>query len=416
MKKIGTILRFELGNYFGSKSYLISTILLALLCVGIMFAPRIKESFTSGSPSSDKETDAEDESDQENESVYAYYDASGIMDEGLLAQVYPDVKLQKCKDAAEVESLVKSEDAELGYVVYSTSEYTYYVYNKGMFDDYTSTFDSYLSMLSKKQYSEAHDLDFDELMSLDYADIQAKEVILGKDSTSNYWYCYILVIVIFMLIVMYGMSIATGVANEKSNRSIEILVTTTNSRDILFGKVFAGTVAMFFQVGLIMAALLISYNFNKDYWGGFMGSVLNIPSDVLIAFAVFGLGGFLFYAFMYGALGALVSKIEDLNKSAGTAQMIVMIVYFVVLMNLTNVDGLVIRICSYLPISSYSAMFARVAMGDVATWEVVISAIILYISVIGMGVLGGKIFRNSTLRYGNPIRLSRALKELKREK
>ena len=101
--------------------------------------------------------------------------------------------------------------------------------------------------------------------------------------------------------------------------------------------------ATFFQVGLIMAALLISYNFNKDYWGGFMGSVLNIPSDVLIAFAVFGLGGFLFYAFMYGALGALVSKIEDLNKSAGTAQMIVMIVYFVVLMNLTNVDGLVIR-------------------------------------------------------------------------
>ena len=62
MKKIGTILRFELGNYFGSKSYLISTILLALLCVGIMFTPRIKESFTSGSPSSDKETDAEDES------------------------------------------------------------------------------------------------------------------------------------------------------------------------------------------------------------------------------------------------------------------------------------------------------------------------------------------------------------------
>lgn len=120
MKKIGTILRFELGNYFGSKSYLISTILLALLCVGIMFAPRIKESFTSGSPSSDKETDAKNESDQENESVYAYYDASGIMDEGLLAQVYPDVKLQKCKDAAEVESLVKSEDAELGYVVYST--------------------------------------------------------------------------------------------------------------------------------------------------------------------------------------------------------------------------------------------------------------------------------------------------------
>ena len=77
---------------------------------------------------------------------------------------------------------------------------------------------------------------------------------------------------------------------------------------------------------------------------------------------------------------------------------------------------MVIQNLTYLPISSYSAMFARVAMGDVATWEVVISAIILYISVIGMGVLGGKIFRNSTLRYGNPIKLSGAVKELRHKK
>ncbi len=93
--------------------------------------------------------------------------------------------------------------------------------------------------------------------------------------------------------------------------------------------------------------------------------------------------------------------------------MVVMIVYFVVLLNLENVDGIIIKVCSYLPISSYSAMFARVAMGDVAIWEIVLSAVLLYVSVIGMGILGGKIFRNSTLRYGNSIKLSRALKELK---
>ena len=134
---------------------------------------------------------------------------------------------------------------------------------------------------------------------------------------------------------------------------------------------------------------------------------------MLITFAVFGIGGFLFYAFLYGALGALVSKIEDLNKSAGTAQMVVMIVYMVVLLQLTNVDGIVIKVCSFLPISSYSAMFARVAMGNVAMWEVVLSAVILYISVVGMGFLGGKIFRSSTLRYGNPIKLSSAIKSIK---
>jgi ABC-2 type transport system permease protein len=144
--------------------------------------------------------------------------------------------------------------------------------------------------------------------------------------------------------------------------------------------------------------------------------LLDIPLNVGITFAIFGIGGFLVYAFMYGALGALVSKVEDLNKSSGTAQMIVTLVYVLVLIKLTDVDGVLIKVLSFLPISSYSAMFARVAMGHVALWEVVLSAVILYASVVGMGFLGGKIFRSSTLRYGNPIKLTTAFKNLKSDK
>ena len=141
---------------------------------------------------------------------------------------------------------------------------------------------------------------------------------------------------------------------------------------------------------------------------GVLMPVSSIPSR-------FGIGGFLFYAFMYGALGAAVSKIEDLNKTAGTAQMLIMIVYFVVMLQLGNVDGVPMKVCSFLPFSSYSAMFVRVAMGQVAIWEIVVSAVILYISVVIMGVIGGKIFRSSTLRYGNPIKLSAAIKGLKKK-
>ena len=61
-------------------------------------------------------------------------------------------------------------------------------------------------------------------------------------------------------------------------------------------------------------------------------------------------------------------------------------------------------------------MFARVAMGNVAVWEVIVSAVILYATVILVGIIGGKIFRSSTLRYGNPIKLSNALKGIKKEK
>ena len=58
-------------------------------------------------------------------------------------------------------------------------------------------------------------------------------------------------------------------------------------------------------------------------------------------------------------------------------------------------------------------MFVRIGMGSVATSEIVISAVILFASTIAAGWLAAKIYRMGTLRYGNPIKLSTALKNLK---
>lgn len=413
MKKIGIILKYELGNYFGSKSYIISTVLICILCIGIMFAPRIIDSFKGS------DSDIEDSADKDDTEAefYLLYDPEGLVDTAVASEYLEKTEIKKVDSLDELKAQIENEDSDAiaGFAVNAVNDFDYYVYNKSMSDSNSELFKEYMSMLVKLDYCSTHNLDVEEFFSMENAEVNVHESILGKDSTQNYWYCYILVILVFMIIIMYGVQIATGVANEKGNRSIEIMVTTTSSVDLLFGKVFAGTIAALFQVGLVAVSLLGSYQLNKEHWGGFASMFLDIPSDVLIAFAVFGLGGFLIYAFLYGALGALVSKIEDLNKSAGTAQMLVMIVYIVVLMQLSNIDGVVMKVCSFLPISSYSAMFARVAMGSVEMWEIVVSAIILYASVVGMGILGGKIFRNSTLRYGNPIKLSNALKDLKKK-
>ena len=418
MKNFTTILKFELDNYFKSKSYMICTILICLLAAGIMFFPRIKESIK-GDKDSKVETgvDKEDKEDVSPEDMtnMTLYDAAGINDMELLTGYFGGVNFIICNSVEEVKEKIEKEEAEAGFVINSLTQYDYYVYNKSMYNEDTYTFSEYMSMLVKKDYCNRNNLDLDEYMAVEYTQIDVNETVLGKDSASNYWYCYILVIIVFMLIIMYGVTIASGVTNEKSNRSIEILVTSTSSTALLFGKVFAGAIASIFQAGLIAFGLLGSYQFNKEYWGENISLFLDIPSDVLIVFAIFGIGGFLFYAFMYGALGALVSKIEDLNKSSGIAQMLVMIVYMVVLMQLQNPDGIIMKVCSFLPVSSYSAMFTRVAMGSVATWEVVVSAVLLYASVVLMGIIGGKIFRNSTLRYGNPIKISNALKGLNKK-
>lgn len=410
MKSFKTIFKFELDNYFKSKSFIISTILITLIAATLMFIPRIIDAVKGDS--NDKENASE--VNEEDMRQLAICDPNGLGNMEVLAGFYADAKFTECATAEEVKKLVEDEKAEAGFVINSVNDFDFYIFNKSITNSDKELFTEYMGMVVKLDYCHKHNLDVEEYLAVEYQEISCNENVLGKDGMQNYWYCYILVIIIFMLVIMYGVTIASSVTNEKSNRSIEILVTSTSTNSLLFGKVFAGAVAMIFQVGLIATGILGSYQFNKQYFSGIFETILDIPGDVLATFAVFGIGGFLFYAFLYGALGALVSKIEDLNKSAGTAQMIVTVVYMVVLIQLQNVDGMLIKVCSFLPISSYSAMFARVAMGSVAMWEIVLSAVILYGSVILMGFIGGKIFRNSTLRYGNPIKLSTALKSIRK--
>lgn len=410
MKSFKTIFKFELDNYFKSKSYMILTIVIALIAGTLMFVPRIIDSIKGDSE--DKEVESEvNEEDLRN---IAIYDPDGLGDMEVLAGYFTDAKFTEASSEDEVKSLVEKEEAEAGFVIKSITEFDFYVFNKAMDNNDMEVFTEYMHMVVKMDYCERNGLDLNEYLEVEYAQINANENILGKDGMQNYWYCYILVIVVFMIIIAYGTTIASGITNEKSNRSIEILVTSTSTTALLFGKVLAGVVAAVFQFGLIAVSLLGSYQLNEEYLPAAMGMFLDIPSEVLVTFAIFGVGGFIFYAFMYGALGALVSKIEDLNKTAGSAQMIIMIVYMVTMFGIMEPDSILMKVCSYLPISSYSAMFARVAMGSVAMWEIVLSAVILYVSVVGMGILGGKIFRNSTLRYGNPIKLSNALKSIRK--
>lgn len=408
MKKLFRVYCFELGNYFKSKSFVLSTLIICILAIVALSAPGILSGLTG-----DDNDSAEGDENPIAETI-AICDPNGIVSDELLLS-YGKVEIQRAENDQEVMDAVKSEDAAVGFVVKSAGEFDYYVFNKSIYDSAGEVFTEIMSTAAKMKYCEENNVDYEELMKLDGENIVCHENVLGKDSQDNYWYSYILVILVFMIIVMYGMMIATSVANEKSNRTVEILVTSTSSSSLLFGKVFAGATAILFQLGLIFTSILGAYKLNADDLDGMLDMIFDIPADVLVTFAVFGLGGFLIYAFMYGALGALVSKIEDLNKSAGTAQMLVMIIYFLVLFQMQEPDGIIIKVLSYLPVSSYSAMFIRIAMGTVATWEIVVSAVILYASVVGMGFVGAKIFRNSTLRYGNPIKLSNAIKDLKKQ-
>lgn len=418
MKKFVIVLKYELREYFSSKGFMIFTVVLAVLGAALLFLPRVVDmsDFTGvkivGGDQDEKPDDKP--GDEGDKDLLLYVDQAGVVREDILQSMFAGADVQKAADVAEIETKVESQEAKAGFVVVSPTEYQYYVFNKSMMDSNSAVFEQAMKQFYRMDYCEDNGLDLNEITAMYDVPVTVSDRILNKDTASNYWYCYVLVIVVFMLIIFYGQMIAVSVTNEKSNRAIEVLVTSTSPNSLLFGKVIAGAIGGLFQMGLILGALLASYQFNREQWGGMLDMFLHVPAGVLGTFAIFGMGGYLFYAFLYGAMGALVSKTEDISKSSAGLQLIIMVVYFFALFQLTNVDGPVIKVLSFLPVSSYSTMFARVAMGTVAIWEVILSAVILFASIFGVGVLGAKLYRMGTLRYGNPISLRAALKDLKK--
>lgn len=419
MRRFATVFQFEFKNYVRNKSFVISTILIALVIGIVMFVPNVIDLSDVLGMSTEKtvEEDKEDaEEAAEDKSKYGLVDTNGYFaDTSLLEPYYEAAEFVNYPDEKSLEDAIEKEEVEAGFIVEDDTHFRYLVWNNHMFGEDVIGFQEAMTVLHKQLFCQEKNLDFQEFASTYDAPVEYEQEVLGKDATDNYWYSYALVIVIFMIIVLYCVMIATSVTSEKSNRAIEVLVTSIDSKFLLFGKVLSGALAAILQVGIILATALVCYQINRDAWGGALDTILHIPGTVLWAFAMFGIGGFLFYAFLYGALGALVSKTEDVNKSIGSLQMLVMLVYFIVLFSLDNVDGILIKVCSFLPISSYSAMFVRIAMGNVEVWEIAVSFVILVISTIGVGWLAAKIYRMGTLRYGNPISIKNALKNLKNE-
>ena len=413
MRKFCIVLKYELKEYFSSKGFLAVTVLLALAALVLPFLPRLVDlsGFTGV-----KIVGGDSGQERKDRDLFLYLDEAGTVRESVLRELFPEAEWQAAAQRQEFIDGVESKKAKAGFVITGETEYEYFVYNKSMSDTNSYRFDEVMRTLYRENYSKARGWSLKEIQGMYNVPITVSEQVLNKDTGENFWYCYLLVIIVFMLIVMYGQMIAVSVTNEKSNRAIEVLVTSTSSNSLLFGKVAAGALGGLFQAGTILGAALISYQINRKAWGGRLDMFLHVPAEVLVTFAVFGLGGYLFYAFLYGAMGALVSKTEDVSKSAGGLLMVVMAVYFFSLFQLENVDGPVIRVLSFLPVSSYSTMFARIAMGTVSAWEVVLSFLILVLSILGAGALGAGIYRMGTLRYGNPIKLSTALRELRREK
>lgn len=415
MKQFPTIYAFELTQYLKNRLFQTITIIAVLGIAIFLFFPRFLGS----------------DEDTADIQVGGYtVDAqavliSGTEDSGYesistyLAQVFAPWEITTAPyDEASIRSAVTAGDVDFALVFSSPSAYTYYVNDLGMYDFNGDMIDSVLLMHQQLSFLSEAGLKADDINTFGNLTVTHDTVTYGKDQMQNFFYAYILIFGLYMVILVYGQMVASNVAMEKSSRAMELLITSANPVSMMFGKVLASCTAGLLQLLIIVGCGMACYQWNLDYWGGnaVVASIFDIPPAMLIYMVLFFLLGFLLYAFLYGAAGSTASKIEDISTAVMPITFLFIAGFFVVVFSLSsgNADNLAMKICSYVPFFSPIAMFARIAISDIAFVEVAISIGILILSVIGIGVLTAKIYRVGVLLYGTTPRIGSILKALRR--
>lgn len=411
MKQFINVLRFELGNYFKNKSFILTTVLIALGAMAVVIIPPLVPGLLSKETVENVLVDGVDEESR-----------MGIVDaEDVLASRLPELTglsdtWVSYGDAEKMKADVESGQVDGGFIINSPTDYTYVVENNSLYDSKEAMLAEVLKMVYNEDYLMSKGLSETEAREFLQTEFTSDTEILGKDSSKNYWYTYVLIFALYFLILFYGQMIAVAVTTEKSNRAIEILVTSVSPNSLIVGKVLAGAIAGIIQMGIILGAAFGAYGFFREAWGHALDFLFHVPAHVWVVFVVFGILGYLLYAFLFGMLGALVSKTEDISKSSGFVLMLYMASFLVAMLGMGNSDSMLMKAASFIPFTSTNAMLCRVTMGSVTTWEILLSGGILVASCVIAAWLGAKLFRFGTLMYGNPIKFTTALKKIKTEK
>lgn len=406
MKQFKKILSFELKNYLNNKVFVGITVFLAVVMAIIMFFPRISEAIGGGT--------SDQPSDRPVMLISVGDSVEGESLRAVFQNVFADYNVQSADSVEQISEAISSENAECAFVIDSYTSYTYYVNDLSINDTNAQIADSLMLELYRMNAMNELGISPEQVESIMSQTIEHKTEILSKDQFENFFYTYIMIFALYMVILLYGQMVATNVATEKSSRAMELLITSAKPNSMMFGKVIASCLAGLIQLICVFGSAILFYKLNESYWADnqIIGSIFNMPVDLLLYMLLFFVLGFFVYAFLYGAVGSTASKLEDINTSVMPITMLFIAGFFVVMFSLGSgtVDSTLMKVCSYIPFTSPMAMFTRIAMSAVSAYEIVISVIILLASVFGIGILSARVYRVGVLLYGTTPKIGAVLK------
>ena len=252
----------------------------------------------------------------------------------------------------------------------------------------------------------------------------------------------ILAVLIYMFIMLFGGQVMQGVTEEKSSRIVEVIVSSVKPFQLMMGKVIGvslvaltqflmwilltGVIYIGFSAvvgisspdaisqGTVMTQQIDTSNIMDNES---VQNILNIVHSidfgtVIVSFIVFFLLGYLLYATMFAAIGSIVENNTDSQQFTLPVTVPLLVAFLSAIYIVNNPDGSLAVWLSMIPFTSPIVMMVRIPFG-VPIWQVVVSAVILAGTFVGMTWIAAKIYRTGILMYGKKLTYKEVFKWIK---
>ena len=405
MRNFGIVFQFEFLQQIKKRVVIVSTTLLAIAAFGLAAAPALIPLLNKPASSN-----RPDETSYLNETIPGGY---FVADDKIADELHIDKSIlyQTEKDLQEA---VKSGKESKGYAIYDYDHFKTYYRDKGLLSKADNALEEVLKDHLEAQNFAQKGIPYHEYQSLKKVTIHAEEEILGRDTTTQYFLALAYIVLLYMAILLCGAVVATAVAREKDSRTMELLITTTDPKNLIMGKVLAVTCASLLQIAVIICSGLVSYLIFSGMYPKMILAVVQMSLDfsMLGMYFFYFILGFLLYMFIFAALGSVISRMEDVNSAISPVITLFVLSYMVAMLALQGGDSLIVKIASWIPFFSVMVMPIRNVITTVAPYAFIGSTILTIVFIYLFARLSIRIYRWGTLNYGNKPNFFKVCKEV----
>ena len=458
---------FTLKEHIKTKSFIISTIIMAVLVAAIFILANVLPAALTNNGGSGEDSPIEDIFGYER--IYIADETGIITDADIAKLVSEGLKAERTDKSADdiIAQIAKAEGAQAA-IIYTADKnsdgkvvsYTAKTFYSPSGKDRSATLSSTMTQFLKECNIKRLGIDFDAFNEASMP-INTKTVEAGQEelnifsSMIHYILPIVLSMVLFLLIFSYGNAVAQSIAIEKTSRVMELLLTSVRPLAVVIGKVLAMGAVSFAQFLLIIvvgaASIAASSPFgvigqispllsNPDLLAGglsdaaaagvnidrfSLAQAINSVVEKFTAVNIILIGlafliGFLFYALLAALVGASVSRMEDLQAAMQPYSLIGVVgfflAYYPIMFNVSAIESGSAEINGvqmfsyYFPISSPFSIPGAVILGQLDTAQSAIAVGILAVFTVLVAMLVSKVYEAIILHSGSRLKIGDILK------